>query len=411
MDKKIEIKKTIEIIKKSISAQWLFLLALSIYFMGEVLSTTMFPIPEIFKRFFQFAGIGLAIWKIVQFDCFSLKEIFFITVLFINVLLVKIFSGYSERIYWVIFLVGAKNVSFEKILKSYFVVSLSIMLFAFSASLLKIIENLQYNSDNRGIRNSFGIIYPTDFAAHVFFLMLVFLYLKKSKVKICDYIICLIISVFIYCFCKTRLDCICMVLLIAGHMLIKYGVWGKKHRKKKQKKKSISMILGMYSMPTAFFIMWLLTVLYNLGVPIAYDIDYWISNRLRLQSQGMMEYGFRLFGQYVYMNGNGRSVILPVNYFFIDCSYFYVILQFGALFGILIFAIYAMCCRKNKEDSFFHLTIVMIAINCMIAHHLLSLAYNPFSMALFAKSSYELYIKDREILNHKFGISECSFYY
>ena len=90
MDKKIEIKKTIEIIKKSISAQWLFLLALSIYFMGEVLSTTMFPIPEIFKRFFQFAGIGLAIWKIVQFDCFSLKEIFFITVLFINVLLVKI---------------------------------------------------------------------------------------------------------------------------------------------------------------------------------------------------------------------------------------------------------------------------------------------------------------------------------
>ncbi len=411
MDKKIEIKKTIEIIKKSISAQWLFLLALSIYFMGEVLSTTMFPIPEIFRRFFQFAGIGLAIWKIVQFDCFNLKEIFFITVLFINVLLVKIFSGYSEPIYWVIFLVGAKNVSFEKILKSYFVVSLSIMLFAFSASLLKIIENLQYNSDNRGIRNSFGIIYPTDFAAHVFFLMLVFLYLKKSKVKICDYIICLIISVFIYCFCKTRLDCICMGLLIAGHMLIKYGVWGKKHRKKKQKKKSISMILGMYSMPAAFFIMWLLTVLYNLGVPIAYDIDYWISNRLRLQSQGMIEYGFRLFGQNVYMNGNGRSVILPVNYFFIDCSYFYVILQFGALFGILIFAIYAMCCRKNREDSFFHLTIVMIAINCMIAHHLLSLAYNPFSMALFAKSSYELYIKDREILNHKFGISECSFYY
>lgn len=145
----------------------------------------------------------------------------------------------------------------------------------------------------------------------------------------------------------------------------------------------------MCSMPIAFAFMYFLTELYNLGLPIAYDIDYWISNRLRLQSYAMAEYGIRLFGQYIKMVGNGGSEILPSDYFFIDCSYYFIILQYGLIFGILVFVVYMLCCKKYKKDRYFQLIVVMIAINCMIAHHLLDLGYNLFSLALFAKLSCE----------------------
>ncbi len=391
----IDIKKTVDVINKNISAQWLFLLALLIYLTGVVLTTTMFPMPGIFWKFCRLAAIGLILWKIIRFDCFSLKETVFFAFLFITVLFVKIFAGHSEPLFWAIFLTGAKDVSFEKILKSYFVISLSIILYAFVASMLDIIENLQYES-SRGIRNAFGIVYPTDFAAHIFFLMLVFLYLKKEKVKTHNYIECLFITVFVYYFCKARLDSICMGLLIMGHMFVNYCTRREKYCASKQKKKRLFMIFGMCSMPIAFFIMWILTVLYDRGVSIVYDINHLISSRLHLQSQAMVEYGIQIFGQYIEMIGNGGNEILSREYFFIDCSYYFIILQFGLIFSILVFAVYMLCCKKYKGDRYFQLVVVMIAVNSMIAHHLLDLAYNPFALALFADLS------DKSIMQNGF---------
>lgn len=136
MDRMIDIKKTVNAINRNVSAQWLFLLALAIYLTGAVLSSTMFPIPGICWKLCRLTAIGLIVWKVVQFDCFTMRETIFIAFLFTNVLLVKAVAGYSEPLYWAIFLTGAKDVSFEKILKSYFVISLSIILFAFAASML-----------------------------------------------------------------------------------------------------------------------------------------------------------------------------------------------------------------------------------------------------------------------------------
>lgn len=137
-------------------------------------------------------------------------------------------------------------------------------------------------------------------------------------------------------------------------------------------------------MPVGMVIMWILTKLYDMGVPVTYDIDHLISNRLRLQSHAMAEYGIRIFGQYIKMVGNGGSETLPADYFFIDCSYYFIVLQYGLVFGVLVFAVYILCSKKYRLDSYFQLVIIMIAINCMIAHHLLELAYNPFALALFA---------------------------
>lgn len=372
-----------------ISAETLYLLAFCIYLTGAVWSTTMFPIRGLVIRCCRLMAIGLILWKVIFFDCFSERMIKGIIALIIIVLAIKVLAGYSEPYIWVFFCIGAKDVSFDKILRCYFTISLSIILSAFFASVLGVIENLKYETGSRGVRNAFGIVYPTDFAAHIFFLILVFFYIRKDKGKIHEYVICLFMSVLVLQFCDARLDSACICLTAIGHMYLKYR-WTQKRYLKKNYQKRVRKPIRLwkcvaYSMPVGMAVMGVLTILYHVDILFMYEINEWLSNRLLLQDRGMIEYGIRLFGQYIKMVGNGGTVIFPEDYFFIDCSYFYIMMQYGIIFLFCVFYVYGICCRKFRNDQYFLLTVFLIAVNCMIAHHLLDLAYNPFALSLFAK--------------------------
>lgn len=47
-----------------------------------------------------------------------------------------------------------------------------------------------------------------------------------------------------------------------------------------------------------------------------------------------------------------------------------------------------MCCKKFQNDPYFIVVIILISINCMIAHHIIELTYNPFALALFATAPH-----------------------
>lgn len=80
-------------------------------------------------------------------------------------------------------IVGAKDVSIDKILKVYLLIDSIIMLIAFVCSQLGMIENLQYWK-NEQMRFALGSVYPTDFAAHIFYIVLVAICLYNRKVNI-----------------------------------------------------------------------------------------------------------------------------------------------------------------------------------------------------------------------------------
>lgn len=378
---------------QDLSGEKLFLFAFCIYLTVETLTTTTFPIPWRMIEFGRTAALILIVWKIISFDCLEFRTLLGIVLLFANALAVKIFAGYWEPLRWVLLLVGAHDVSFHKILKSYLVISLSILLYAFVGSSLGIIVNLQYDTGARGVRNSFGIIYPTDFAAHVFFLLLVFLYLKRDKIKNYVSICFLAIAGLIFHFCNARLDSLCICLLTLTHMWL---------RNQNSRKVNPLFLLAIYSMPVLTSIMWLLTVLFAHGGTFITEINQLLSDRLYLQVKGFSEYGIRLFGQYIKMAGNGGSIILPEEYFFIDCSYFYILLQYGVFFLIAVFAVHIMICKKYKQDSYFALAMILLSVNSLISHHLLEVAYNPFALALLARTAYSEKITDRNM-----GVQSC----
>lgn len=362
----------------------LFLLAFFVYVIVASLQTTTFRINESAVIVIKLAVTGCVLFKIIAFDSYSAKELYLAAWLLGDAVAVRVFSSYEEVFYFVVLLIGAKNIAFDKILKVYLLVSAAVLLSAFIASRLDIIEDLVYVRAFWGERNSFGTVYPTDFAAHIFFLLSAGYYVIRKKLQTYHIILGFGLCAIVYYYCKTRLDCITMVLLLLGLWRIhkdnglsadgnRNNVFDFLYKK--------TPCFGV----AAFAIMYGLSLFYMKNVPVFRFIDELLSGRLRLGNQGLQEYGFSFFGQHVAVSGNGGSVVAPVNYFFIDSSYLLVYLCYGAVFLALILFIHYSCCKKYADDRYYLLILSVIALNCMMAHHMIDVVYNPFYLALLAK--------------------------
>ena len=371
-----------------IDGQTLYLVAYCIYLLSVVLSTTMFPNPGKIYTLCKYFAVALIGCKILRSDKYTWYQAVVVSVLVGLAVIVRIVAGHSDPFVWMMLLIGAKDVPFDKIIKIYFVLTLSIVVGAFIASNLSVIENLQYWMEGRGIRNSFGIVYPTDFASHVFYLMVVFFFLKRETLKSCHYIMGVAIAGFVYYFCNTRLDTMCMLLAVAAYFFIGYLHKRECSLAAQYQKKIRWTGLMQYSMPICAAVMVCLSVLYNPDNRLLAKLDGLLNSRLMLGHKGIVKYGFSLLGQLVEMVGNGSTSTLPSDsiYFFIDCSYLYTTLQYGLIFGIVIILIFTVCCRKYKYDNYFLMAIALVSVNCMVAHHLMELAYNPFPLAFLASA-------------------------
>ena len=362
----------------------LYLLIFFFYMVVASLQTTMFRIDGPIVPIVNFFLTGCVLFKVIAFDCYTEKELCFAIWLLGDAAAVMVFSGYKEVLFFAVMLLGAKNIAFDRILKVYLLVNVAVLVSAFVASRLDIIEDLVYVRDLFGERNSFGTIYPTDFAAHIFFLLCAGYYVIRKKMQPYHILLGAITCATVYYYCKTRLDCITMALLLLGLWIMQHkGNWLSTANRQKvyaflQKKAPWFGVAG-------FTVIYLLSWLYYPNVAVLRFIDELISGRLRHGNKGLQEYGFSLFGQPVAMNGNGASLIGPSDYFYIDSSYLFAYLCYGLVFLGLILFIHYSCCKKNAVDGCFLLILSVIAINCMIAHHMIDLAYNPFYLALLAK--------------------------
>lgn len=114
-----------------------------------------------------------------------------------------------------IFVLGARNVDFKRIIKIYFYVGMLLLAFVVISAMGGLIRNLVYRRDMTNIvRQSFGIAYPTDFAAHVLYLILAYAYLKFGKIKWYDYAVFLAVAVFLVKFSDARLSAYAIILSI-----------------------------------------------------------------------------------------------------------------------------------------------------------------------------------------------------
>lgn len=344
------------------------------YFSNHLLHTLMF------------AGLALVLLKIFLFDDLDLKWLAIDAIVLILLLTTwrtsKEFSLFSMGI----FVLGARNVDFKRIIKIYFYVGMLLLAFVVISAMGGLIRNLVYRRDMTNIvRQSFGIAYPTDFAAHVLYLILAYAYLKFGKIKWYDYAVFLAAAVFLVKFSDARLSAYAIILSIPV-------LWiGQRAQTDHLLSRFIASFYWTVPILSAYLVI-IASYFFTPSNKILTKVNNASSGRLFLGHKAISEYGFSMFGKQIIEHGWGgadglkMSQNAPANYFFVDSSFLRMTILYGIIMAIIILLAMTKISWESFQKGSFALAsiIVIVSVSAMVEQRLLDLAYDPFLIALLA---------------------------
>lgn len=340
----------------------------------------------------------LLICKIYFFDQQTVKS-FLINSLIILIGIVVWRSTHAIDIFlYMLFVIGAKDINYHALIEFYFKIGTLMLVFMVLSSSLGIIKDLVFIRD--GVRrHSLGILYPTDFAAHAFFLVLAYCYLYFRKLNWKSYLSFIILAAFLIFETQARLDVISILLTIPIIWIAKRASEGK-----------------IFSEFVASFYWMIAPILLYVTVLAAYFyshsrmyvlVDKIVSGRLALSHKAFQKYGVSVFGNLVQEHGFGGNAGSKTfyqsgmggKYFFIDSSFMRLIIIYGVIAFVSVIFVMTIIGLKSVLVKDYRLAaiMVMLAISCVIEQHLLDMSYDPFLIALFASEVTSRNYRDHDL--------------
>ena len=295
-----------------------------------------------------------------------------------------------------VLILGAQGIRFEKIVKVYFAVILSALLVTMGLALGGVIENLTYERAGR-MRMAFGVAYPTDFCAHVFFLACCWAWLRGRRIGWISIALILLLAGFCLVFCDARTGAICLALLALCLAYLKLRRSLDARRGGEYRMNGVVSALLCGGMPLGAAVMIALSLAWSGTRHWTVMLDLLLSGRLELGRRAFDRYPVTLFGQFVEMTGLGNSMTHTGEYFWLDSSYVNILLRLGLLVLLAVLAIFVIgAVRERKNRSWERLVILaVIALQCMIEHHLIEIGHHPFLLLALAASTGGGHKKDR----------------
>lgn len=288
-----------------------------------------------------------------------------------------------------VIIIGAKGIPFRSIVKLHFFLVLFFCLANIVGSEMgmTVEENFSYSAMEREDvfgdiveRKNFGYLWATDFATHVFFLLLDYWILRNASFKFVEYVLYLFICVLLFVYCDARLAVICTLFILFSSLFILY---------KRKKKKPLGFILKygiMLSIPVFALISLIATVRYDNSDIYWLGADLILSHRLEYSQDAMIKYGFPLFGQEVTFYGFGNAGAGANSYDYVDSSYLQYLIRWGVLMICILLLSYYKISKNalKRNDLSLSLAVVLAGISGIITQFLFNLGYCVLLIALFA---------------------------
>lgn len=300
---------------------------------------------------------------------------------------------------------GAYRVSFKKIGAVYVFTGTFICLLALVCSQTGIIPDYTFLTnygENERLRHSFGIIYPTDFYAHITYLTATYFLIRWKRVTYPEIIGAGVIFAAAYYFTSARADMIGAALMIVLMLICKIRNYGETKFPSKIRKVFLCALMPLCALVTAA-----VTSLYDPGNAFMYRLDSVMSYRLSLGRTGMDLYGFKLLGNANFAeNGNANGGVRDYTYVFYDSAYIKYLFKYGLILLAVLFFVYALISLRLYSSKMQYALVftAVITVSFMIEHHMLELSYNITLLLLTADISTILqngsYIK----INNRNGI-------
>lgn len=371
----IKIKKFKE--KHPIFASALYLVALALFIIASMIKNSQMISIISQKEIFILEVIAtfMVTCKIILLDDYNWKELTIFFLLEFYLYMSAYIAANVDIFYFSFFIIGARNVKAEYILKLFIWVNIIFMVLAAILALTGVIWNF---SNTRGIyspiyRYALGMAYPTDYAARGFALLLAYAVLKKFSLRLPEYISFIAVIFWFYLITRTRIDLLLSLLLIV--LLVAYPQI--KQLFKKISIKTVNIIMLAY-----MFLIYLIGFLYTCfpSNKILSMINSALSGRLTHEQTLFQHIPINLTGRYIYQPGGGGG-------FFIDASFFRILWMYGIpmlLIAIVLFFMLNNRFLKNLNYLPIELAFIIFFISAGIDQHFLDASFNFVPLLLFA---------------------------
>ena len=371
----------------------IFLIIWAIYYSYMFLGTTMISDKWLVLpyRLSMVIGAIIVVYRIITLEKNDVWN--FILMCFMAVATGGFLLSRHLKIYFImaVMIVAAKDVKFDRIVKLTLIIGTLIMAVAFIGSQIGIVEDLVYF--HRGAnRHSLGISYTTDCAAHVFYLAAGYFLIKKGQLKAIEYIFFICLTILLYYLTRARNNAICLVLLIFATVIYQFFI---KSFFTSENGTNVRYVLGgvfiLFFLSCILIAIFLMITYKNDGGIITYIDNIFLGNRIGMGNTAYIEHGLKLFGSDIPQMGYGRTTIAPEWYFCLDSSYMLVLLERGILIFIMMIAMtLKIMIRGIKNNIYLTGIMALIALQCLVEHHWMELAYNFFLLATFAAINCEI---------------------
>ena len=334
----------------------------------------LFKIAFANTTFVEYVDVRSVSWKFLYFISFSLIAIKIICVNqistrnIVNCFLVLIlgviaflYSQYTEIVALVVLFIGMKGIELKKVTKVFFFVYGSIMLISLIASIFGIIEMFVVDSKVHGIRYSLGNVYPTDFSAGIFFMLLAYAFFCK-KWYLFHYLVWTIVIILTFYFTKAQTSFILSILFLVGFPFVRHI---NSLDITKSNLKNLLRIFSAISFPLLALLSYISVFLLNKGISLLSEINILLNYRIGYLSNYLLNYGISLFGNSVEMVGAGWGTNNEQQYTYLDNGYFYVLILYGLLFGLFLFLGFSIVSLKSV-NSLLHFILILISLNALL---------------------------------------------
>ena len=240
-----------------------------------------------------------------------------------------------------------------------------------------------YNTGGVYGSHAFGMVYRTDIAAHILYMIMSYAVLRREKLRSAGYVLMVFACWFCWRYAQARANLFAMLAFLSVLIiwLLIHGATGKK-----------------FTLPRISAAVHTLCCVGILGMVFLYkgktfnvadlDLDtFWA--RLYLSVEGFREYPLRLIGKGVFERGAGGLYDSSEAYFFLDITYVRNIISYGILFALIYLAVMTIASwRAAKEkNTVLGLALIIVALVSIIEHHATDFSYNVLILAAFADVS------------------------
>ncbi|MCQ2516055.1 MAG: hypothetical protein MJ094_04250 [Saccharofermentans sp.] len=368
-----------------------FLAAFTCFLILKYLEGTTFTVdyPDAIPSLLRAIILSVGLYRLIQFrGAFSRFSLSVLGCLFGLGLFFLINRGDYFILDMSITMLGAIGVPFKRIGALYIYVAVFISLLAMVCSQTGLISDYVFYTDigsNLVTRHSFGIIYPTDCFAHLFYISIVYFIVRWKRITYLEIGVIGVLAITLFYFTGARAGFVGSIFVVISILICKIF----KYRRIVTNSK-IQSLIGALVMPICAAFIILLTWFFNPNNTKYVKLDNMMTQRLSLGKAGFDLYGFSPLGKsYFAENGNANGGIIRYAYVFYDSSYIKTIFKYGVIVLLLAIIVYALISIKLAHSKSFYAVIFItaIAISCVIEHHIWELSYNISFLILTADMS------------------------